>query len=180
MTENSATTRPVDVVLDAPASVSLYLQALIDAGRRSDADALEHSHKTATGEALHELMRLGTWATDTEPGLAAPHTYRPTAGDAEVVLHAPPEHDSLHSHVLVLGDADLGELRRALPPAHARYLRVLGDALASDLGLRLVIDGRSMQITGVPRALLDEYEARPCRVRAATTQLRSDAVLAPR
>lgn len=168
--------RDLDVVLEAPASVSIYLQALTAAGRDGDAADVRAAHRAAADVALVALERYGLWFSLTAPEAALPHRYKPAASPVQVV-----EHDStqggLHTHVLVHGEPaggviDRGTASRAMPYVRRRYDRELVDALSARLGLILCeADGRP-ELTAVPASLIDAWRPQPCRALVGAAQLR--------
>lgn len=165
-------TRTVDVVLDAPASVSIYLQALAQAGRRVEAEAVIRAHEAAADEASVLLSDTAGWSTTQEGCAPVPHRYEPTALQIGLVHHRTPYHLALHSHLFVEGRADVTELRGRFPIARSRYARALGDALASELGLQFALDAGDLELEGVPAHLVDSFEQPPCRLRARAAQVR--------
>ena len=165
-------TRTVDVVLDAPASVSIYLHALEQAGRRVQAEAVVRAHEAAAGEASVLLSDTAGWSTMREDCAPVPHRYEQSALQIDLVHHRTPYHLAVHSHLLVEGRADVAELRRRFPTARSRYARGLGDALSSELGLQFALDAGALELEGVPAHLVDSFELPPCRLRACAAQVR--------
>lgn len=155
------TTGVVDVVLDAPASVSIYLQALTQAGRRVESAAVVHAHKTAARDASGLLAVTAGRSTIREVGAPGPHRYDPASRTIDLVVHGMPDHLALHSHLLVEGDADVFELRPRFPDARSRYARRLRDTPASELGLQLVGDSGVLELKGAPTDLAGSFESLP-------------------
>ena len=167
-----ASNRAVDVVLDAPASVSIYLQALLRADRRADAIAVTRAHEKASRLAAERLAQLGGWTSAQEPEMPAPHRYDATPLEVVLVLHTPPEHPGLHAHLVTETETEVIELQRAVPSVRAQFFRDLGDTLATALGLQLELSSGVPQLTGVPPHLAEELELLPCRVRSGAAQIR--------
>lgn len=174
-TENVA----VDVLLEPPASVSIYLHALVAAGRRHEVDVLEQSHRRAAEAARGALEHAGVWSLATQIGGLAPYRYDDQPAEIDVVEHGPGEAEReprLHAHLVVRlphGTAlDRPALDRALPFVRGRYKRSLTDGLASELGLAVREMDGTLQLAGVPDDLLASFIPAACRVEVGVRQVR--------
>lgn len=175
MSQVARADRATDVVMDAPASVSIYLGALLQAGRRPEADAVLRTHEDAVGVAARALADHGSWVVRSEQGAAAPHSYETAESVLEVATHGPGLEvttSDLHSHLLIAQSIDATETRRAAPLIRSRYFRELGERLHRDLDLPIQkIDGR-YEIDAIDKGLIEAFESRPCRQRAMASQVR--------
>lgn len=168
----------VDILLEPPASVSVYLQALLDAERHREVDLVRRSHRRAAETARAALEHAGVWSSTTEPLAAAPYRYDEQPTRVEIVEHGGDMErgPGLHAHLLVrippATRLDRPALERTLPFVRARYERSLTDHLASELGLAMrELDGRQ-QLAGVPDDLLSSRMRTACRAQVGARQLR--------
>jgi hypothetical protein len=169
----------VDVRLEPPASVSIYLKALLAAGRHHEVDVLQQSHQRAAEVARSALDHAGVWSSATQVGALAPYRYDHQSAEIDVVEHGPGEAEPeprLHAHLVVRlphgTQLDRPALDRALPFVRGRYERWLTDGLASDLGLAVrELDG-TLQLAGVPDDLLASFASAACRFHVGVRQVR--------
>lgn len=169
----------VDVLLEPPASVLVYLQALLAAGRRHEVEVLQQSHRRAAEVARSALEHAGAWSSVTQVGALAPYRYDDQPAAIDVVEHGPGHAErepKLHAHLVVRlphgAHLDRSVLDRAMPFVRGRYERSLIDGLASDLGLAVrEMDGR-LQLAGVPDDLLASFAPAACRLQIAVRQVK--------
>lgn len=173
--ENSA----VDVLLEPPASVSIYLRALLAAGRHHEVDVLQQSHHRAAAVARSALEHAGVWSSATQVGALAPSRYDDQSAEIDVVEHGPGEAEPeprLHAHLVVRlphgTHLDRRALERALPFVRGRYERSLTDGLAAELGLAVRERDGTLQLAGVPNDLLASFTPAACRVEVGVRQVR--------
>ncbi len=169
----------VDVLLEPPASVSIYLKALLAAGRRHEVDVLQQSHHRAAEEARSALEHAGVWSSATQVGASAPYRYDDQPAEIDVVEHGPGEAEReprLHAHLVVRlphgTHLDRLALDRALPFVRGRYERSLTDGLASELGLAVREMDGTPQLKGVPDDLLASFAPAACRLQTGVRQVR--------
>ncbi|GAA4737410.1 hypothetical protein [Actinomycetospora chibensis] len=174
-TENVA----VDILLEPAASVSIYLQALLSAGRRYEVGVLQQRHRRASEDARSALEHAGVWSSATQVGALAPYRYDDQPAEIDVVEHGPGEakrEPGLHAHLVVrLLDGthlDRPALERSLPFVRGRYERSLTDGLVSDLGLAVrELDG-TLQLAGIPDDPFASFAPTACRVQVGVRQVR--------
>lgn len=168
--------RVLDVVFEAPASVSIYWQALVAADRGRDADAVRGAHRGAVDAAIGALERGGLWLASTPVG-GQGRAYEPLAAEVRVVEHESSGAEGLHSHVLVEvppqgGVIDRPAAERAMPHVRARYDRALVDVLTGHVGLPMRDDGERPELAAVSSDVLAGRHPTPCLVITGTLQLR--------
>lgn len=169
----------VDVLLEPPASVSIYLQALVAAGRRREVDMLQQSHRRAAEVARGALEHAGVWSSARQVGAMVPYRYDDQPAEIDVVEHGAggaEREPRLHAHLVVRlphgARLDRSALERALPFVRGRYERSLIDGLAADLGLAVREMDGTLQLAGVPDEFLASFTPAICRVEVGVRQVR--------
>ena len=175
---NDVRDRCVDLLLEAPASVSIYLSALVAADRQSDIDLIWRIHRRAVDDARSALEHAGVWSSVIQPDSTVPYRYDDAPTTTEVITHGPGAEgrDALHSHLVVRlppgTHLDKATTGRVLPFVRRRYERSLIDGLVADLGLAIREGNDEAQLAGVPDDLIASWTPTPCRARARVTQVR--------
>lgn len=176
MIDTETRDRRLDVVLDAPASVSIYLQALAAVGRDLDAAALRDAHRSGVTAAWVTLQRHGLWSSSA-PRAGFAHAPEPLGARVELVEHQLGGAGGLHSHLLVRMPSedsviDRAAALRAMPYVRERYDRELVDALTHRLGLPIRNDDERPELLAVPVDVLEVWHPQPCRALVGAPQLR--------
>lgn len=167
----------LDIVLDPPVSVSIYLSALTAAGRDDEIDVVRESHHEASRAALDALEHAALWVSRVERDAVAPYEYARAAVEPEIIEHGLGRRgQGLHLHVLVQapahGTLDRDAVERAFPFIRSRYEVFLLDSLNARLGVATRLVEGARELAGVPEELIASWERNACRVRAGVPQLR--------